>query len=174
MPVGEQAAGRSLGTIFYPARLTARFARGQLRHLFPRFLPGRGLSGQQGCPPIWDFKTCLGTSLVAPGEPSLLGSEGGKIAPAGRAAEGTGAEAQQESGPSRRTIVLGYPTSQFLPVAAGTTRVFPGSVRPDTGFPAALAAPAAKRRNADQTLQVFAQAPGLRHAHFSRPTAWTG
>ena len=36
MPVGEQTAGGSLGTIFYPARPTARFAGGQLWHLFRR------------------------------------------------------------------------------------------------------------------------------------------
>jgi hypothetical protein len=72
MPVGEQTAGGSLGTISYPARPTARYAGGQLWHLFCRFLSGRGLS----CHP--DFPNPMPAR-----ESSLAGLEGGEVAPAG-------------------------------------------------------------------------------------------
>jgi len=72
MPVGEQTAGGSLGTIFYPARPTARYAGGQLWHLFRRFLPGRGLSGRSDFP-----------NLMPPRESSFAGLKGCEVAPAG-------------------------------------------------------------------------------------------
>src|SRR5580658_3963429 len=153
MPVGEQAAGRSLGTIFYPARPTARFARGQLWHLFLRFLSGRGLSSQHGAILIWTraagyWRTCFDANLVAPREISPLDLEAGEITAAGRAAEGTGAEAQQDPCPSGRIIVVRGPFGKFLAVTPGTARVPPGSVGPDAGLPAVVAAAATKIRNA--------------------------
>jgi hypothetical protein len=142
MPVGEQAAGGSLGTIFYPARPTARSARGQLRHLFPRFLYGRGLSSQHG---VRLFRDCrvwrawhLATHLVAPRESIPPGFEAGEITAAHRAAMRTGPETQKKPGPPGRIIVVLHPAGQFLPIAAGAARVPPGSIRPNAGFPAVI------------------------------------
>jgi hypothetical protein len=172
MPVGEQAAGRSLGTIFYPARPTARFARGQLWYLFPRFLPGRGLSSQHCCLLLWRSRNCFGTNLVAPGEIFFPGSKAGEITAAGRAAVRCGAKAQQEARPCGRIIVVHRPFGQFLPVATGTARVPPGPVRPGAGFPAAVAATAAQTRNAHQVLQVFAQPLRMGDAYVPCPAVW--
>lgn len=172
MPVGEQAAGGSLGTIFYPARPTARVARGQLRYLFPRFFHGRGLSSHRGLRSGRSRNNC-GSNLVSPGETFLQGFEAGEIAATCRAAVSSGAEPQQEPGPSRRIIVVLLPFAQFLPVAAGTPRVPPGTVGPHAGFPSVVAAAAAELRNAHETLQVIAQAVRAGDAHIPSPAART-
>jgi|SRR6476646_2877991 len=151
MPVGEQAAGRSLGTIFYPARHTARLARGQLWHLIPRFLHGRGLSNHsrfRGCDDVLGDARTFFANLVTPGKFLFSPFEAGEIAAAGWAAVGVGAQAQQKPRPSRRIIVMLLPFCQFLTIAAGTTRVPPGAFRPDAGFPAIIATAAAEARNA--------------------------
>jgi len=83
MPVGEQTARGSLGTIFYPARPTARFAGSQLWHLFRRFLPGRGLSDRPNLP-----------SLMPPREFFLAALEAGEVTPAGFTAHRSRAQAQ--------------------------------------------------------------------------------
>ena len=177
MPVGEQAAGRSLGTIFYPARLTARIASGQLWHLIPRFLHGRGLSSHRDLPVcnhlLWRSRSCFGANLVAPGETFLPGFEAGEITTAGRAAMRSRAQAQKESRPARRIVEVLHPGGQFLTVAAWATRVPPGSIRPDAGSPAMVAAAAAKLRNTDPTLQVLAQTVPMGNAHIPRPAART-
>ena len=136
--------------LFYPARPTARFACCQLWHLIPRFLPGRGLFRDNGGllpgrPVALRSRKWFGSDLVTPLEISPCRFKAGKIAAAGRAAPGARADAQQESRPAGRVVVLHGPLRQFLPVAAGTTRVSPGSVRPDAGFPAGVAAAAAER-----------------------------
>ena len=177
MPVGEQAAGRSLGTIFYPARPTARFASGQLWHLIPRFLHGRGLSSHSDLRIrhrlIRCSRSCFDPHLVTPGEALLPRFEAGEITAAGRAAVRSRAEAQQKSRPARRIVEVLHPTGQFLPVAAGTTRVSPGSIRPDAGLPAMAAAAAAKLRNTHPALQVLAQSVRVGDAYVPCSAAWT-
>src|SRR5579859_6412944 len=178
MPVGEQAAGGSLGTIFYPARPTARCASGQLWHLIPRFLSGRGLSSHRDLPVpnilVWRSRSCFDTKLVAPEKFCLARSEAGEITAAGRAAVGPGAEAQQKPRPPWRIIEVLIPFGQFLPVAAGTTCVPPGPVGPDTGFPAVVAAAAAQARNSHHVLQELGQSQRTGDAHVPCPAVWTG
>src|SRR5665213_1435323 len=114
MPVGEQAAGGSLGTIFYPARPTARFACGQLRHLFPRSLPGRGVSSRH-CGAIlgslWSLRSrnWFCSNLVTPLEISSRRFKGGEITATSRTAPWTRPDPQQESRPTLRVIVLHRP-----------------------------------------------------------------
>ena len=177
MPVGEQAAGRSLGTIFYPARPTARAARGQLRHLIPRFLYGRGLSSHSDLlvrdPLIRRSGSCFDTHLVTPGEIFLPGFEAGEITAARRAAVWSRPETQQNLRPAWRIVEVLHPASQFLPVTARATRVSPGPARPDAGLPALVAAAAAKLRNAYPALQVLAQSVWTGDAHVPCPAART-
>lgn len=165
MPVGEQAAGRSLGTIFYPARPTARIACGQLWHLFPRFLPGRGLFG--------NARHGFAADTMSPGEAFLARLETGEVTAAGLAAAGRSAQPQQESRPTRGVIVSGRPFGQFLTVAARAPREPPRPIRPHAGFPAVTTAPAAEARYADEVLHVFDQSPRMRNADVSCPAAWT-
>ena len=179
MPVGEQAAGRSLGTIFYPARHTARFARGQLWHLILRFLPGRGASSQHdglriGKSLVWCLHTSFHTHLVMPGETRSPGSEACEVAAASRAAMGSSAETQQESRPARRTIVVRLPPGEFLPVTFGATREHPGPLRPDAGLPSIVAAAAAELRDTQQTLEEFAQPALVGDTYIPCSTDWTG
>ena len=174
MPVGEQAAGGSLGTIFYPARPTARFACGKLWYLFPRFLPGRGLLTYRHRGSVaWRWLPWFGANLVAPIERSSLRLETGEITAARRTTAGTGAESQQQKRPTGRVIVLGCPFGQFLPVAAGTTRIFPRSVRPEAGFPTATAAAAADDRKAHKTLEELDQPLRLGNADLPSPAVRT-
>src|SRR6185369_8796767 len=109
MPVGEQAAGRSLGTIFYPARPTARLACGQLWHLFPRFLFGRGFFRDQVCCLARGARSRFGAQLVLPREIFLLRFEAREITAANRAAAGTGAKSQQQSRPTWSVIAIRRP-----------------------------------------------------------------
>ena len=173
MPVGEQAAGGSLGTIFYPARLTARFACGQLRHLFSGSLHGRGLLTYRGSPLVQCSPHRFGTNLVTPGETFLLRLEAGEIAAAGRATPRSSAEAQQKPRPAGWVIAMGCPFGQLLAVAAGAARISPGAIGPDAGFPAAAAAPATQRRNSQKTLEALHQSLGSGKSRVSRPTMWT-
>lgn len=161
---------------FYPARPTARLACCQLWHLIPRFLPGRGLfrhsllpGGPVGLPwPNW-----FGSHLVTPLEIPTHRFKAGEVAAAGWAAPWAGADAQQESRPAGWPIILHPPFRQFLPVAAGTTRVFPGSVRPDAGFPAGVATPAAQTRDAQEVLEVLNCPYELGDAHVAGSAFWT-
>jgi hypothetical protein len=153
MPVGEQVAGRSLGTIFYPARPTARIACGQLWHLIPRSLPGRGLFRHS--------RNGFAADVVPPGEALLARFEAGEVAAASLAAARRSAQPQQEPGPTRGVIVPGRPFGQFLTVAAWAPRISPRPIRPHAGFPAATAAPAAEARNAGQVLHVLEKSLGM-------------
>jgi hypothetical protein len=174
MPVGEQAAGGSLGTIFYPARRTSRFARGQLWHLIPRFLPGRGLSAQPGIRLLGASRHRFRANLMTPGETLLPGFEAREIAAAGLAPVCGGAQAQQPARPARRIIVVLVPFGKFLPIAARTACIPPRPARPYTRFPAVVAAPAANSGNAHQALQILAQPTRAGDADFPSPAAWAG
>src|SRR2546423_13448377 len=114
MPVGEQAARRSLGTIFYPARFTTRCARGKLWYLFPRSLPGRGLFGRYRCLLILSSLSRFHPGIMAPGKVLLARFKRREIAAAGRAAAGLGSYAQQKPYPSSGIVVLHGPRSKFL------------------------------------------------------------
>ena len=98
----------------HPARLTARIARSQLRHLIPRSLPGRGLSSREDCPyrgSAWvlRYRNCFRSNLVTPLEICFCRFKGGEITAAGRTAPRSGAGSKQESSPARRVIVLRRP-----------------------------------------------------------------
>lgn len=112
-----------------------RFARGQLRHLIPRFLYGRGASGR--------FLPYLRSNLVAPRECLSRRPKIREIAAAGLAAVCASAQPQQETRPPGRVIASFLPLGELLPVTLRTARVAPGTVRPDAGFPTVAAAAAA-------------------------------
>jgi len=80
-----------LEPFFYPARPTARFACGQLWHLFPRFLSGRGLFADQSLRLARGRRRRFGAQLVLPIEVFLLRLEAREITSANRATPGTGA-----------------------------------------------------------------------------------
>jgi hypothetical protein len=86
---------------------------------------------------------------------------------------GSRTEAQEESRPARRIVEVLHPGREFLAVAARATRVPPGSLCPDAGLPAMVAAPAAKLRNTQPALQVLAQSLRTGDAHVPHPAAWT-
>jgi len=112
--------------------------------------------------------------LPPPREFLLARPETGEIAAAGSAAIRRRSHAQQDRGPSRRTIILLAPGGQFLAVATRAARVSPCVTGPHAGLPARPAAAATQLVNPQAGLTILSQSAALRNTDLAFAALWTG
>ena len=106
--------------------------------------------------------------LVPPGEFFLTSFEAGEVAAAGNTTVRSGAEAQLQSDPARRAVVLFAPGGKLLAIALRAAGVFPGGGFPGASGPAGIATAATQRANPDQTFEPLGHASAVGHTGITR------